>query len=98
MSVRVSAIGRLSKPPLPEIAAGDRTPPETARRGTRAVVFDGHEALSARVFDRARLLHGNVIVGPAIIEEAASVTLVGPEDTVKVNAFGHLVMRLGGTP
>jgi N-methylhydantoinase A len=98
VSVRVSAIGWLSKPPLPEIAAGARTPPETARRGTRAVVFDGPGALPAYVFDRGQLLQGNVIVGPAIIEEAASVTVVGPEDTVEVNAFGHLVMRLGVTP
>jgi len=36
--------------------------------------------------------------GPAVIEEAASVTLVGPDDTVEVNAFGHLVMRLAVTP
>ena len=96
VSLRVSAIGRLSKPPWPEIAAGGRTPPEAARRGTRTVVFDGRGALPAHVFDRAQLLRGHVISGPAIIEEAASVTVVGPEDTVEVNAFGHLVMRLGG--
>src|SRR5262249_13191799 len=95
VSVRVSAIGRLSKPQLPEIAAGGHTPPEAARRGTRAVVFDGPGALPAQVFDRAQLLQGDVIAGPAMIEEAASVTLVGPEDAVEVNAFGHLVMRLG---
>lgn len=98
VSVRVSAIGRLSKPPLPEIAAGSRTSLEVARRGTRAVVFDGRGALPAHVFDRAQLLQGNMIAGPAIIEEAASMTVIGPEDTVEVNAFGHLVMRLGVRP
>jgi N-methylhydantoinase A len=35
-----------------------------------------------------------VISGPAIIEEAASTTVVEPGDTVTVNAFGHLVMQL----
>ena len=50
------------------------------------------------MFDRANLPQDNVIVGPAIIEEAASVTVVVPEDTVEVNAFGHLVMRLAVTP
>ena len=98
MSLRVSAIGQLSKPQLPEIAAGGRTPPEAAQRGTRAVVFDEPGALPAQVFDRAQLLQGNLIAGPAIIEEAASVTVVGPEDAVEVNAFGHLIMRLGVTP
>jgi N-methylhydantoinase A len=98
VSLRVSAIGRLGKPQLPEIAPGGRIPPESARRGTRAVIFDGRGALQAQVFDRALLLQGNVIAGPAMIEEAASVTLVGPEDAVEVNALGHLVMRLGVTP
>ena len=59
------------------------------------MVFDGRGALPAHVFDRALLLQGDVIAGPAIIEEAASVTLVGPEDAVEVNVFGHLVMQVG---
>ena len=62
------------------------------------MVFDGRGALPARVFDRAQLLQGNTIAGPAIIEEAASVTVVGPEDTIEVNTFGHLIMRLGVMP
>ena len=49
------------------------------------------------MFDRTKLLHGNVINGPAIIEEVASTTVVEPGDTVTVNAFGHLIMTLGGT-
>jgi N-methylhydantoinase A len=49
------------------------------------------------VFDRTRLLQGNVIKGPAIIEEAASTTVVEPGDRITVNPFGHLVMRLGAT-
>ena len=43
------------------------------------------------------LLYGNVIEGPAIIEEVASTTVVEPGDTVTVNPYGHLVMELGGT-
>ena len=84
----------MTSPSWPTAAPDRCTPPEAARRGTRAVVFDGRGALPAQVFDRAQLLQGNVIEGPAIIEEAASVTVVGPEDAVEVNAFGYLVMQL----
>jgi N-methylhydantoinase A len=69
----------------------------SARCGTRSVVFEGSGALEATVFDRTRLLHGNVITGPAIVEEVASTTVVEPGDTVTVNEYGHLVMTLGGT-
>ena len=97
VSLRVSAIGRLGKPQFPKIPQGDRTPPPAAHRGSRSVIFEGLGPVKANVFDRMKLLQGSVITGPAIIEEAASTTVVEPGDTVTVNAFGHLVMQLGGT-
>jgi N-methylhydantoinase A len=96
VSLRVSAIGRLGKPEFPKIPPGEATPPASARRGERLVIFEGSGALEAPVYDRTKLLHGNVISGPAIIEEIASTTVVEPGDTVTVNEHGHLVMQLGG--
>jgi N-methylhydantoinase A len=95
VSLRVSAIGRLNKPEFPRIAKGDAVPPPAARRGERAVNFEGAGSMSAPVYDRAQLLQGNVIHGPAIIEEVASTTVVEPGDRVTVNEFGHLIMQLG---
>src|ERR687892_170358 len=97
VSLRISAIGRLGKPQLPKIPQGEAAPPKAALCGTRSVIFEGSGSLEAAVFDRTQLLQGNVIHGPSIIEEMASTTVVEPGDTVTVNAFGHLVMRLGGT-
>ena len=65
--------------------------------GTGHVLFEGAGAVEATVYDRARLLQGNVIDGPAIIEDVASTTVVEPGDTVTVNAYGHLIMSLGGS-
>jgi N-methylhydantoinase A len=95
VSLRVSAIGRLNKPEFPQIARGEPTPPANARGGVRLVVFEGTGAVEAAVYDRAKLLQGNVIDGPAIIEEAASTTVVEPGDRVTINEYGHLVMDLG---
>jgi N-methylhydantoinase A len=97
VSLRVSAIGRLGKPQIPQILQGEKTPPPNARRGVRAVNFEGAGAVEATVYDRSRLLQGNVIAGPAIIEEVASTTVVEPGDAVTVNEFGHLIMQLGST-
>jgi N-methylhydantoinase A len=95
VSLRVSAIGRLQKPQFPKIPEGDTTPPAAAHRSMRTVIFEGAGAVRAAVFDRTKLLQRNVINGPAIIEEAASTTLVEPGDIVAVNAYGHLIMQLG---
>jgi N-methylhydantoinase A len=96
VSLRVSAIGRLGKPQIPEIPRGELNPPSNARRGVRTVNFEGVGAVEASVYDRARLLQGNIIDGPAIIEEIASTTVVEPGDRVTVNRYGHLVIQLGG--
>jgi len=97
VSLRVSAIGRLGKPQFPTIPQGEATPPAASRRGMRSVIFEGSGKVESAVYDRTKLLQGNVISGPAIIEEVASTTVVEPGDTVTVNAYGHLIMRLGGT-
>jgi len=97
VSLRVSAIGRLGKPHFPKLPQGQLAPPSAAQRGTRSVIFEGHGSVKATVFDRTKLLQGNVIDGPAIIEEAASTTVVEPGDTLTVDAFGCLVMELRRT-
>src|SRR4030095_5277187 len=92
VSLRVSAIGRLGKPQFAQIAQGEKTPPANARRGSRSVIFEGAGSADAVVYDRTQMLRGNVIEGPAIIEEVPSTTVVEPGDTATVNEYGHLVM------
>ena len=95
VSLRVSAIGRLTKPQFPQIPQGDTTPPAAARRGERLGDLRRLRSIEAAVYDRTQLLQGNVIAGPAIIEEVASTTVVEPGDTVTVNEYGHLIHGAG---
>ena len=69
--------------------------PEAAFRGTRAVYFAevGH-SVDTPSYDRAPLVAGNRIAGPALIEEYASTTVVHPGDVVTVDAFGDLVIEI----
>ena len=94
VSLRVTAIGQLDKPQLPLIEPGAPTPPRAASRPTRSVIMDRVGRVEVSVFDHERLLAGNVIDGPAVIEEAASTTIVEPGDRVEVNRYGHLVMSV----
>ena len=94
VSLRVAAVGRLSKPVFPRIGRGDANPPELARKAPHRVVFAAG-ALSAAVFDRPSLLAGNVIQGPAVIEEDVATTLVEPGDWVTVDEYGFLSMEIG---
>ena len=96
VSLRVSVLGHMSKPPLPRIPGGSASPPTEAKRPPRPVIVDeGERPADCAVYDRMRLLAGNVIDGPAVIEEPASSTFVGPGDRATVNEYGHLVIDLG---
>lgn len=67
------------------------------RRGTRKAYFpEAGGFVDCAVIDRSALPVGEVIEGPAIIEEAEATTLLLPRSTASVSPRGHLVMTLEG--
>ena len=69
-----------------QTASSEATP--TARR---SVMYpDGR--LDTPVFRRDALLAGHHIAGPAVIEEAASVTILNPGQTLTVDPYGNLLL------
>ena len=95
VSLRVTVAGLMKKPPLDKIEKGDSAPPKSASSGKRKVWFNTrfHDAATYR---RAQLLSGNRISGPALIEEHASTTVLTPGDTMMVDDYGNLIIRVAG--
>jgi N-methylhydantoinase A len=61
----------------------------------RMVLFDEHpKQLKTRIFDRTQLAPGDVIEGPAIIEQLDSTTLVPPGIKAEVDDYLTIVMRV----
>ena len=95
VSLRATVAGVLRKPPLSKIVRGTRTPPKTAFNGKRPVHFGG-AFRPTPTYRRGALVAGNRIKGPALIEEHASTTVLMPGDVCEVDAFGNLVITVGG--
>ena len=96
VSLRVTAVGALAKPPLAEIEAGGPAPADDAQTGMREIVFapaDG--AVATPVYARAALLAGNRIAGPAVVEEPTATTLLRPGDALEVDRLGNLLLTIG---
>jgi N-methylhydantoinase A len=93
VNVRLAAIGVTPRPrraPLPE---GGRDP-VGALKGTREVWFAEIGGWrKTNVLDRTKLRSGNVIAGPAIIEERDASTLVHPGWEAAVDQHGNLLLR-----
>jgi len=99
VTLSVVGTGRVDPPILPQLAHGDASP-EPARIGWREVFFDRDTLGSAgdwhrtAVFDRSALLAGNVIVGPAIIDEVSSTTVLYPGDIARVRENASLMVEV----
>ena len=95
VSVRASVTGALAKPELPQLASGGATPPADASSGSRPVYFSSRGGwVDAPTWRRDRLLAGNRVTGPALIEEYASTTVLAPGDRMEVDRFGNLVIEI----
>jgi N-methylhydantoinase A len=97
VSLRSTVTGVLEKPPPTTIKAGDARPVPAASRGARAVYFgEAGGFVETPTYARAELLAGNRIQGPALVEEHASTTVLGPGDTLEVDTLGNLVITVAG--
>ena len=96
VSLRVTVLGRMRKPPRNEVPEGGNQPDEKALRTFKPVYFrSAGDYVSTPVYRRDLLKNGNMFDGPALVEEHASTTVVQPGDSVKVDLYGNLQISIG---
>jgi N-methylhydantoinase A len=87
-ALHLSAFTRLRRP---ELARLPRAQVRSSRHEARPVYFGaGVGTLETQVFERTALAPGFKAVGPALIEEYGSTTLVWPGDSFEVGALGEI--------
>ncbi len=92
INFRLTALGRLDRPPAPSLAEGRSPAPVPVE--TRSVYFDAGESLEAPIYDRSTLAAGHVIEGPAVIEQLDATTLVFPGDVATVDTAHNLLVEI----
>jgi N-methylhydantoinase A len=95
VSLRVTVLGTMKKPPKHSVPQGDTTPEAGAIRGVKPVYFRGTGWTDTPVYRRDALRAGNAITGPALVEEHASTTVVQPGDALRVDELGNLQLTIG---
>ena len=94
--VRASAVS--AKPLIVAAPEADRTPAPDARAGTRPVYWTELGDFDATpVFWGERLVPGNVVPGPAIIQVPDTTIVVHPFETARLDPYGNVLIDLGGT-
>ena len=94
VNIRAVALGKAANVAAERIAAGDGSP-AAAKLRDHEVWMDG-ASRAAVIYDRAKLRAGDVIVGPAIVTEMDSTTLVLNGHVATVDAFANILIRPEG--
>ena len=93
VNVRLTAIAKLFE--FSSKYSANNTPRPPKADGERPVYFENPDKPTiAKCFNRASLVPGQEIHGPAIIEQLDTTTPVYPGDIAKVSADGHLIISI----
>jgi N-methylhydantoinase A len=95
LNLRVTAVGEIQSYTPQAVAAGDEDPSDAATTESR-VVFGtsvAPEPMTVTRYDRERLERGNVVTGPAVIDEFDSTVVVHPGWTARVLENGGIELR-----
>jgi N-methylhydantoinase A len=96
VNLRVTGTGPLRKPALAEAAPAPGGP-QRAATGTRPVCFQrGGGYQQATVYWRPGLAAGDLVRGPAVIEEYGATVPVHPGYSARVDRFGNLLVTVAG--
>jgi N-methylhydantoinase A len=88
INIRLVASVRRQKPTMPKAGSA----PAPARQ--RKVVMHAGPAVDCQVLERASLAAGQVIQGPALIQEYGSTTVIFPQDSCIVAPTGELIISV----
>ena len=90
VSLRLTSIGRIAKPPARRLEPGGPSEPKERR----PVYFaEAGDYVDCPIYDRYVLGAGATFAGPAVVEEFDSTTVVHPGFAVRVDEVGNLIIE-----
>lgn len=95
VNLRVKATGFLRPISFRKKKKGTRNP-RNAFKGRRVVHIPGEDTVKCDVYERSKLLAGNVVEGPAVVEQEDSTTFIPSSMVAEVDSLGNLQVIEGG--
>ena len=98
VSLRLISYGLVPQAKLsPKKTTGQKV--EQAQTGERKIYFGKeHGILNCRIYTRDLLEPGHNIVGPAVVEQLDTTTVIQPEQQATVDEYGNLLVREKDSP
>ncbi|SRR6266545_822835 len=91
VNLRVTGVGPIARPALRALPSRPAAGPPLFPAGRRPVLFDG-SAVDTPIYERDALAPGDVVTGPAVVEEYGSTVPLHPGFAARVDELGNLVV------
>lgn len=89
--LRVTAIGTVPKPDFPQYVPEGSI--EDAYKETRSVYFDG-KYIDTHVYNRDKIPVHTQLIGPAIVDQLDTTTVIPPGFTAEVDAYKNIIITV----
>ena len=97
VALRQATFGVSKKPDVKIYDMSDSDEPGHAIKDARDVYYSGVKTfLTSQCYDGARLLPGNEVSGPAIIEMSDTTIVIPPEQSAKVDKYRNIIISTPG--
>ena len=95
VTFRIRAFAKTPKPDLLQNKTGEMIADTTAHISARPIYWsEPGQTMETPIYSGARLVSGNQVTGPAVIETADTTVIVHPGRVVNVDSFGNFVISL----
>jgi N-methylhydantoinase A len=91
MNFKLSAIGTIPSIVLKRIKQGSRDASGALKNEREAFFEETGGLVKTRVYDGERLLSGNVLQGPCIVEERTTTIVIPPGFKMMVDEYGNYI-------
>jgi len=93
-TISVVAIGPIEKGRVTEIEKGSRSPDGAFKQLRKAYFEEFNEYVDCSTYERSLLRAGNEIVGPAIVEQMDTTTVIPPKQKATVDNYGNIIIEV----
>jgi N-methylhydantoinase A len=94
VTLRVAAMGMVPKVSLEKREMGVESA-ESALKGKRKAYMNEYkDYIELPIYERGRLVPGNVIKGPSIIEERESTTIIYPKQEGRIDEYSNIIIKV----
>jgi len=94
VTLSVSATAAIPKAQIHEIARGSSSPRQAYKKDRRVYFEEFKDYIDCPTYERSLLKAGNVIGGPAVIEQMDTTTVIPPQQKAKIDRYGNIVVEI----